>query len=239
MADGTEKIDMSLDDIIKINKKKSGGSKFRNNSNNNVNNKATRSKIRPKIQQQQSRQRPQPQRVQKQSPQKDNGATMLHVSNLDFGVSNTDLKELFEEIGPIKKASVHYDRSGRSLGTAEVIFWKREPAIRAIKEYNLRVLDGRPMAIALVPSRSNPVTTTSKVMGVKKGSGIQKRSPPKAGGGRPRNQGQNSSPRKGGSTMNKGGRKGKPMRQPKKEVSAQDLDADLDAYLSKNQMAVD
>lgn len=228
---------MSLDDIIKINKKKSG-SKFR--TNNSANTKVSRSKIRPKIpQQQQQRQRPQ--RGQQQSPQKDNGATMLHVSNLDFGVSNTDLKELFEEIGPIKKASVHYDRSGRSLGTAEVVFWKRDAAIRAIKEYNLRVLDGRPMSIALVPTRTNPVTTTSKVMGVKKGSGIQKKSPQKAGGGRLRNQVQNKSPRKGGNTINKGGRKGKPgsSRQPKKEVSAQDLDADLDAYLSKNQMAVD
>lgn len=47
-----------------------------------------------------------------------------------------NLKELFEDIGAIRKANVHFDESGRSIGTAEVVYERRADAIAAQKKYN-------------------------------------------------------------------------------------------------------
>ena len=129
------------------------------------------------------------------------------VSNLDYGVTDKDIRELFAEFGGLKKAAVHYDKSGRSQGTADVVFTNRAAALKAISQYNGVPLDGRPMKIELVASPSSPIKNVAQRVG--------KRNPGGAGAG----------PAKG--------RGGKNPRQPKKEVTQEELDADLDAFVSK------
>ncbi|KRX99440.1 Intraflagellar transport protein 57 -like protein, partial [Trichinella pseudospiralis] len=60
----------------------------------------------------------------------------LLVSNLNFNVTNDDVKELFQGMGAVRKAAVHYDERGRSMGLADVVYHRRVDAMRALKEFN-------------------------------------------------------------------------------------------------------
>ncbi|KAI4384477.1 hypothetical protein MLD38_002627 [Melastoma candidum] len=76
--------------------------------------------------------------------------TKLYVSNLDYDVSNEDIKLLFSDVGALKRYGIHCDRAGRSMGTAEVVFFRREDAVAAIRRYDNSRLDGKPLKIELV-----------------------------------------------------------------------------------------
>uniref|UniRef100_A0A6N2LZA7 RRM domain-containing protein n=1 Tax=Salix viminalis TaxID=40686 RepID=A0A6N2LZA7_SALVM len=52
-----------------------------------------------------------------------------------------NLIELFSEVGDHKRYSVHYDRSGRSEGTTEIVFARREDVVSAVSRYNNFQLD--------------------------------------------------------------------------------------------------
>lgn len=98
-------------------------------------------------------------------PGLDNGAK-LYVSNLDIGVTNEDIRELFSEIGELKRYAIHYDKSGRPNGTAEVMFDRRSDAFQAFKRYNNVQLDGKPMKIEIVGSKSEvPLSPRVNVVG--------------------------------------------------------------------------
>ncbi|KAI3461529.1 hypothetical protein Pfo_018192 [Paulownia fortunei] len=147
--------------------------------------------------------------------------TKLYISNLDYGVSNEDIKELFAEVGDLKRYIIHYDRSGRSKGTAEVVFSRRQDALAAVKRYNNVQLDGKPMKIELVGTNISTSAAGLPSAGAFRDSNVV----PRSGQGR------------GGFGISRGGGRGRGFGRGRgrgrgrgEKISAEDLDADLEKY---------
>ncbi|EEF30463.1 THO complex subunit 4D isoform X2 [Ricinus communis] len=167
--------------------------------------------------------------------------TKLYVSNLEYGVSNEDIRELFAEIGDLKRYAVHYDKNGRSTGSAEVVYTRRSEAFAALKKYNNVLLDGKPMKIEIVGVTGEaPISARVNVTGIngrRKRTVVMTPGPGRGRGFAPSNRGAGQRSRGGlrnlgrgrGRGRGRGGHGGRGKKQPL-EKSADELDKELDTY---------
>nr|KAJ3418257.1 hypothetical protein HK105_000138 [Polyrhizophydium stewartii] len=114
---------------------------------------------------------------------------------------------------PVRSAQLNYNAEGKSKGVANVVFSKHGDAARAFAEYNGRTLDDRPMRIELVV---NPEAPAIARLAAQTGTG---RGAAQAGG---------RAAGSGGITKKAAPR----FRSPKKDLSAADLDAEMDSYIA-------
>ncbi|OUM58687.1 hypothetical protein PIROE2DRAFT_15974 [Piromyces sp. E2] len=92
---------------------------------------------------------------------KDDGSKIM-ISNLEYKVTEKDLRELFNDIGPIRSVSLNFDHNGRSKGSGQVVFVRRGDAKRASDKYNNVTLDGRAMKIEIVLSSTAAAAVASR-----------------------------------------------------------------------------
>lgn len=153
----TSTIDMSLDEIIKLNNirpnRPNNGRRFGNNQfNRNGPKRLTDGRNggarRPNYQQTNNRTqenfRSNSRDFQQRTPFVGNrdGKCKMFISNLASSVNSDDIEELFATFGNISAASVHYDQRGNCLGTGEVTFERRSEALEAVRKLNNVPLDG-------------------------------------------------------------------------------------------------
>lgn len=166
----------------------------------------------------------------------------IQISNLDFGVNDEDINELFKEFGSISRAGVNYDRSGRSLGSAEVVYVNKSSAIQARNKYNGIPLDNKPMKISIVESGSNgngANSTFNRVGNIPRSNAGQQQSQQRPFNSNNNNNNNNSNnsfrsrsipPMRRNGARTSGTNTGRSQKVVK---TKEQLDAEMDEYLSK------
>ena len=68
---------------------------------------------------------------------------------LTRNATNSDIKHLFETIGPLKRCGINWNSLGESKGTAEVEYFYRDDAFRAFRKLDYKSIKGSPMRLEI------------------------------------------------------------------------------------------
>ncbi|KFX97875.1 hypothetical protein V495_06752 [Pseudogymnoascus sp. VKM F-4514 (FW-929)] len=79
-------------------------------------------------------------------------SSKLRVDNVHYDLTESDLDDLFNRIGPVAKLELVYDRAGRSEGIAYVTYESARDASAAVREYDGANANGQPIRLVAVPS---------------------------------------------------------------------------------------
>lgn len=105
----------------------------------------------------------------------------IFVGNLDFGVTDQQLRELFSEVGEVVDVHIPTDRdSGRPRGFAFVRFANEEQAANAVETMNGRDVSGRALRLDTAEDRPRAPRSGGRDFGAgPRPGGFQKAGKPK------------------------------------------------------------
>ncbi|KAH7417565.1 putative RNA binding protein [Cadophora sp. MPI-SDFR-AT-0126] len=84
--------------------------------------------------------------------QYETASSKLRVENIHYDLTEDDLDDLFNRIGPVLKLSLTYDRAGRSEGVAYVTYESAQDAKAAVREFDGANAKGQPIRLIPIPS---------------------------------------------------------------------------------------
>ncbi|XP_037941427.1 THO complex subunit 4-like [Teleopsis dalmanni] len=79
---------------------------------------------------------------------------LIMIYNLADSVTNRDIKELFSPFGYIYDAGLHYDSEGISIGIGHVTFESYYDALKAVRAYRNKTLDGKDLELRIIYPRN-------------------------------------------------------------------------------------
>jgi len=217
-------LDMALDDVIKQ-KRPSNRGRSRNGNNSSFAprrgggiTKSVNGPTRQGLRSAGSQSRSQPYSLPRVAGLGGSGAegSKILISNLDFNVTEADLKELFEtRVGPLKKVALNYDATGRSKGSATIQFSRARDAAVAYDKYHNVTLDGRAMKIEMLlnPTAALLAQPATIVQSTRSPAQSNQR-----GGGASRGRGRGRGAKRGGET--------------RKPRTMEELDQEMSEYMN-------
>lgn len=148
------------------------------------------------------------------------------------------LQEYFSKtIGPVKKVLLNYNKNGRSVGVATIIFSQAQSAAEAAKKLDSVKVDGKPMRIEVIlGAKYAPTPAAPKSLGdrIQAPKGKKENNKPKAAAApKPVNAAAGGA---GAKAAGRGGRKGRAAGRPKPKT-VEELDAEMSEYFDPNAVA--
>ncbi|KAI4745586.1 hypothetical protein E4T50_04035 [Aureobasidium sp. EXF-12298] len=165
------------------------------------------------------------------------GESKIIVSNLPSDVTEQQIKEYFSKsVGPVKKVLLNYNKNGRSVGVATIIFSQAQSAAAAAKQLDSVKVDGKPMRIEVIlGAKYAPAPAAPKSLGdrIQAPKTKKENNKPKTAAAAPKPVNAAA----GGATKaaGRGGRKARAGRPKPKTV--EELDAEMSEYFDPNAVA--